>query len=67
MYYLNPYLHDGTEHKRLIAQRFKKYPLNLGVKTGFFNSTAKPVSYTLYPPWRYGFRNYLYTSDSESL
>ncbi len=40
---LNPYLHDGTEHKRLIPQRFKKYPLNLGVKLRFFNSTVKPV------------------------
>jgi len=47
---LNPYLHDGTEHKRLVSQRFKKYSLNLWVKLKFFNSTVKPVAYTLYPP-----------------
>ncbi len=50
LFNLNPYLHDGTEHKLLIPQRFKKYPLNLRVKQRFFNSTVKPISYTLNPP-----------------
>jgi len=51
VYILNPYLHGGTAHRHLIAQRFKKYPLKLWTKTEFFNTTVKSVSYTLNPPW----------------
>ncbi len=53
---LNPRLKRGDWHKSLMPQWIKKYPLNLWVKLGFSETTAKPISGTLRSHLNLGFR-----------